>query len=314
MRELTRFKGGVVHSPKCLTHGLLHFGGIADAFHNGDIRWPIDKMPCGLTWFHVPENDKRLKMVSHIDQRLAFWHSSCSSTANTLMAHGASPDKVHVIPLGVDNTVFKPAAASDITLRKTQLGIPDDAIVIGSFQKDGTGWKTGEKPKLIKGPDVFCDVIEQLSKNIKIFVLLSGPARGYVIGRLEAMKVPYIHTGYLEHADHVADYYQLLDIYLITSRIEGGPKAALEACACGVPLVTTNVGMIQDIHHHGQTAMITEVDDRSTLTSYVEDVISDKDLRSSLSLHGRNLGLDHSWQKIASLYEKKLYQPVLNNI
>ena len=45
-------------------------------------------------------------------------------------------------------------------------------------------------PKLIKGPDVFCDVIERLAKDLPVHVLLSGPSRGYVKARLTKLTFP----------------------------------------------------------------------------------------------------------------------------
>ena len=44
------------------------------------------------------------------------------------------------------------------------LGIPRNSILIGSFQKDGVGWKEGIKPKLIKGPDIFVKVLDKLNQ------------------------------------------------------------------------------------------------------------------------------------------------------
>ena len=65
-----------------------------------------------------------------------------------------------------------------------------NAMVIGSFQKDGSGWKEGLIPKMVKGPDIFLRAIEILNNSIpELFVLLTGSARGYVRHGLEKMKV-----------------------------------------------------------------------------------------------------------------------------
>ena len=49
---------------------------------------------------------------------------------------------------------------------RKRLGIPQTAVVIGSFQKDGNGWGEGKEPKLIKGPDVLLETLEILKSRI----------------------------------------------------------------------------------------------------------------------------------------------------
>ena len=67
------------------------------------------------------------------------------------------------IPLGVNTSLFNlPKKNTKETLRRS-LGIPNHAIVIGSFQKDGSGWKDGLDPKLIKGPDLFVSTLKLLA-------------------------------------------------------------------------------------------------------------------------------------------------------
>ena len=53
---------------------------------------------------------------------------------------------------------------------KHNLGIPEDYLVIGSFQKDGEGWGEGLKPKLIKGPDIFIETIKLIKQKRSKFL------------------------------------------------------------------------------------------------------------------------------------------------
>ena len=76
-----------------------------------------------------------------------------------------------------------------------KLNIPNNHIVVGSFQKDGEGWKEGLKPKLIKGPDIFIDTIKLIKKaKPNLFVLLLGPSRGFVKKELEKINVKFSHV------------------------------------------------------------------------------------------------------------------------
>ena len=127
------------------------------------------------------------------------------------------------------------------------MGISKHFIVIGSFQKDGSGWKDGLNPKLIKGPDLFVSTLKLLfSRGYPVFALLTGPARGYV--KKELKNVEYlIFIPILKIIMILYPFIMHLDIYLITSREEGGPMGLLESIACGTPVASTNVGMAKDI-------------------------------------------------------------------
>ena len=134
------------------------------------------------------------------------------------------------------------------------LGLPGGAFVVGSFQKDGVGWGEGLEPKLIKGPDVLLAVAERLAETLpELHFLLTGPARGYVRSGLERLGIPYRHL-LLPDVDAVAEMYPAIDVCLVASRDEGGPRAVLESMATRVPLVTTRVGQAADLVRAARTA------------------------------------------------------------
>ena len=55
--------------------------------------------------------------------------------------------------------------------------------------------------------------------------------------------------------------YEAIDVCLVTSRDEGGPRAVLEAMATGIPLVTTRVGQASDLVRHGENGWLVDVED-----------------------------------------------------
>jgi glycosyltransferase involved in cell wall biosynthesis len=150
--------------------------------------------------------------------------------------------------------------------------VPETAFVVGSFQKDGVGWGEGLEPKLIKGPDALVAVLTRLHARIaELFVLLTGPARGYVMQGLERAGIPYRHV-LLGDVDEVASAYRAIDVCVVASRDEGGPRAVLESMATGVPLVTTRVGQAADLVEHGVDGWMVEVDDIDALARSVAHV------------------------------------------
>jgi len=199
-----------------------------------------------------------------------------------ILEAGMDPHKVFLIPIGINPNFFKIQTEQSKEKERKRWGIPQSAVVVGSFQKDGNGWGEGLEPKLIKGPDVFLDAISILKQSVpELFVLLTGPARGYVKKELEEQKIPYKHI-YLEHYPEIGGLYQCLDLYIVASREEGGPKAILECMASGVPLVTTRVGQALDLVKHGENGLMVEVEDAKGLAGEAYNILSDNEIMKKI--------------------------------
>jgi glycosyltransferase involved in cell wall biosynthesis len=240
-------------------------------------KWPEPSHHLGMAYFHgrpgtagMPEFDtiyRRLCQTHHQIERAQVSHSEMREI---ILASGIAPEKVFLIPIGINLAYFTMQTVQTRQKERERYGLPTSAVIVGSFQKDGNGWGEGLEPKHIKGPDVFLKTIEILKSRVpELFVLLSGPARGYIKAGLERLGVPYRHyflANYLE----VAQLYQALDVYLVASRQEGGPKAVLESMASGIPLVTTRVGQAMDLVRHGQNGWLAEVEDAEGLAHWAE--------------------------------------------
>ncbi|MBI4435315.1 glycosyltransferase family 4 protein [Candidatus Uhrbacteria bacterium] len=262
------------------------------------------------TWYHVNQNDPRLKEMGRVASRIDLLHTTAQTTKAMLMQHGFPEEKIRVIPMGIDLTLFTSAPSPDRKRIRAELGIPKSAFVIGSFQKDGDGWGAGMNPKWIKGPDVFCDVVERVAKELPVHVLLSGPSRGYVKDRLTRANIPFTHQFLNAYAD-VNTLYQTLDAYLIASRTEGVPMALLEAWATGTPLVSTRVGMVTDVAVDGENALLADIEDRDKLTAHLLRLQSDSALRSQLISQGIAQAQNHRWETLINRYWEELYKPLL---
>jgi glycosyltransferase involved in cell wall biosynthesis len=182
-----------------------------------------------------------------------------------VLGTGIAAAKVFRIPIGVDTARFRRRDAAMREKARRELGLPESAFVVGSFQKDGVGWGEGLEPKLIKGPDVLLDVCERVAREVpELLVLLTGPARGFVSAGLARLGIPF-HRALLPDLDAVARAYRAVDVCVVTSRDEGGPKAVLESMATGVPLVTTRVGQAADLVRTGDNGWLCEIDDAEGL-------------------------------------------------
>lgn len=264
-----------------------HFGALQPG-------WLESSHRLGLSYFHgrpgtdgYPEFDRAYKMLTKNASRIDRVQVTHAEMRALVLAAGVDAEKVFTIPIGVDIDRFQ---LVDEELRRSArqaLGVPESAFVVGSFLKDGVGRGEGLEPKLVKGPDTLVAVLERLrSSTPELFVLLSGPARGYIRRELQGLGIPHSHT-VLPSRDALASAYHAVDVCLVTSRQEGGPKAVLESMAAGIPLVTTRVGQAAELVVDGENGLVAEVDDVDALAAGVGRVHDDPGLVARLRTGGR---------------------------
>ncbi len=152
--------------------------------------------------------------------------------------------KIFQIPFWVNQNIFY-AIQDKITLRK-KFGISEESFVVGSFQRDTEGHDL-KTPKASKGPDVFVKNVVELSKiKTNLVVLLAGYRRQFIINELEKYKIEY---KYFEKPKFqtINELYNCLDLYIVSSRVEGGPAAIIECAISKTPVVSTDVGIARQI-------------------------------------------------------------------
>lgn len=230
--------------------------------------------------------------VSHIDMH------------NLVLMTGIDLKKVYLIPIGINSSYFTEQNPEMKFSAREKYGIPQQAVVIGSFQKDGMGWGEGMEPKLIKGPDIFIETLSLLKPKIPdLFVLLSGPARGYVKSELDKLNIPYKHC-FLRDYKRIGELYHCLDIYLVASREEGGPKSILESMICGIPLVTTRVGQATDIVKHGENGWMVDIDDVNGLVASVEHILNHPEQMANIKIAALSTAKAHTYDAQIPLWSR----------
>jgi len=260
----------------------------------------------GVAYFHgrpgtpgFPEFDACYERLERRHPDIDALQVTNEAMATVLLETGIAPDKVHRIPIGVDPVAF-PARTDEVKARaRRELGLPDSAFVVGSFQKDGVGWGDGLEPKLIKGPDVLVAAAERLRDAVPdLWFLLTGPSRGYVMAGLDRAGIPYRHH-YLPSLESVARAYEAIDLCIVASRDEGGPRAVLESMAIGVPLVTTRVGQAADLVRHGENAWMVEAEDVDGIVAWGTRVAEcpRADLERMLAA-GRRTAAENSYESL----------------
>jgi glycosyltransferase involved in cell wall biosynthesis len=267
-----------------------------------------------VTFFHgnfgdSPDIDKNLNFLLQNQAKIRVVVTSNKLMKERLERFGVMHPKIVVIPIGLDlNTFFLRNEQQRKDLREA-LGIPQDCFVIGSFQKDGVGWGEGTVPKLIKGPDIFVETTRLINLQTPVFVLLSGPSRGYVINKLSNLGIPYKHIE-MKHVHQIASLYHALDAYIVSSREEGGPKGLLEALASGIPVASTPVGMTSELLNFSNFLQVTS-DYRPCSLSEAILRIKSQEIHVDDRANLRNLVRDCGWDTVALSHLKDVYLPLM---
>jgi len=190
-----------------------------------------------------------------------YWIAQASEAQRELASIGINSE---LIPYTTDTNTFRPLPSHDSDLREfgRQWNILGDHYLIGNFHRDTEG-RDLCSPKVQKGPDIFAEIVRGVvSKGYRVHVLLAGPRRFWIRRRLSELGVPFTFIGQIvENTDDfpsnvldrstVNKLYNLLDLYLITSRWEGGPRSVLEACAARCKVISTHVGLAEDVLESG---------------------------------------------------------------
>jgi glycosyltransferase involved in cell wall biosynthesis len=98
------------------------------------------------------------------------------------------------------------------------------------------------------------------------------------------------------------------DIFLNTNHIDNAPVTLLEACALGLPVVTTSVGGVPDLVTHGETALLVPDNDDEAMAKEVVRLLNDPNCAARLSTNGRQMTEQLSVEKVLQKWRE-----VINN-
>ncbi|WP_175483230.1 glycosyltransferase family 4 protein [Salinihabitans flavidus] len=92
------------------------------------------------------------------------------------------------------------------------------------------------------------------------------------------------------------DFYRGLDIFVCTSAIEGTPNTVLEAMACGVPVISTDVGIVPEIFGPLQRRFILDPPEPDLFAAAVIEMTSEPRLIADIKVENRNQAMLQSWE------------------
>ncbi|NBP64420.1 MAG: N-acetyl-alpha-D-glucosaminyl L-malate synthase BshA [Bacteroidetes bacterium] len=206
-----------------------------------------------------------------------------------------------VIPNFVDTTVYHRMESTKI---RSQIAPNDEKILIhvSNFRS---------VKRVVDTIHIAHEVLK--SMPIKLVLVGDGP------DRVEAERISrelgiHEHVRFLGKQNALPEILSTADIFLMPSQSESFGLAALEAMACGVPVIGTNLGGIPEVITHSENGYIAELGDIKRMAKYALELLSNKKKWELFSTNCRQSAIDNfDIHRIVPMYEA-LYSRTLQTI
>ena len=205
---------------------------------------------------------------------------------------------IEVIPNFIDTNIYKPISNSEF---KKYIAPNGEKILM----------HTSNFRPVKRVPDTI-KIFEQVFKEIpsKLVLVGDGPERSDCEKLCREINL-CDHVKFLGKQDGLVDILNAADVFLIPSQSESFGLAALEAMACGVPVVSSSVGGLPELVKHNDSGFIAEIGDIDRMSKYVIDLLTNSRKYEIFSNNARRRAIElFGIDKIVPYYEN-YYQTVL---
>jgi D-inositol-3-phosphate glycosyltransferase len=206
--------------------------------------------------------------------------------------YGADPHKIRIVPCGVDLELFHPIDRQEARAR---LGLDDGQYIlfVGRLEP-------------LKGVDILIDAMSILRHNgSRARLLVAGGNLDGDLARqlqdcvvdehlLEAVRF----LGAVDQKD-LPYYYSAVDVCAMPSFYESFGMVAIEAMACGTPVVASRAGGLQFTVRDGETGYLVAPGAALPLADALGRVLADRGLRQRLGECGMQISQDYSWERVS---------------
>jgi glycosyltransferase involved in cell wall biosynthesis len=223
-----------------------------------------------------------------------------NATKNYVLRLGADPRKIEVLHNGVDLNRFKPLSEVKDEMRK-KLGISEDACVVLTVRR--LVYKNGIDT-LIESAEI------AVKKNPKLVFVVVGKGPDFEEVKEKIVQLGMQRnlrlTGFVSDGD-LPFYYNVADLFALPSKSgEGLPLVALEAMACGLPVIATNVGGTSEVMNEAYGKLVPPNSPDTLAEAILEFSRKDlsvikKDLRIMME---QKYSWDKNVEKLGKIYEE----------
>lgn len=184
-----------------------------------------------------------------------------------LQRYQVSPERLTVIPNYVDTKLFHLADGRPPSRRICFIGRLDEQ----------------------KNPFALLEAIKDL--DVQLLIVGDGVLGQRLRMEARAKKLTVQFLGNVPHSK-LPEVLSSAALFILPSRYEGHPKALLEAMACGLPVIGTDVPGIRELICHRETGYLCGTSP-GEIRAAIRDVLSDADLRARMSRNGREFVVEH---------------------
>jgi len=255
----------------------------------GDI-WLLTASPQNhpLLWLHLRFLRSRL-----IDKIV----SQSSESTKMLVNLGISRARITQIPNGVDTIYFKPAAEKERYILRSQLGIREHERIVCCVN----GLYAVKRVDVIL--KAFAILLSQ-NPNVRLIIVGDGVLRN----ELESLAISLDILNCVQFVGNIKDpakYLRASDVFVLASDQENQSNALIEAMACGLPVVATEVGGNKECIQSGMNGLLVKPASPHEIAGAIQDIFKNVDLAARLGAEARLTALKHySFEKIMDHYQK----------
>jgi D-inositol-3-phosphate glycosyltransferase len=225
--------------------------------------------------------------------------ASCEVEADQLVElYGADPTRIELVPPGVDHAFFSPGSApGNRGGARRALGLGDEPVLLfaGRIQP-------------LKRADLAVRTLASLDRDDATLVVVGGPSGPDGADELDRIRSLVDELGLRRRVRFVppqphhllSSWYRAADVVVVPSRSESFGLVALEAAACGTPVVAAAVGGLTTIVDHDVTGLLVDSDDAHVWADSVDRLLADPALAASMAAASVRRAAGYRWSTAAA--------------
>lgn len=229
--------------------------------------------------------------------------ASCVAEAHQLQRlYGAPADRIELVAPGVDHALFSPG---DRTAARRALGLDDrpTLLFVGRIQP-------------LKGLGVAVAALAALEDETARLVVVGGPSGpdgpeefARVLDLIAAHGLTDRVVFVRPQPHHLlSTYYRAADVCVVPSRSESFGLVALEASACGTPVVAAAVGGLRTLVDHGRTGFLVESRDPARYGAFIDEILANPIVAAEMAMDAATTARAYTWsttaERLAGVYRE----------
>ena len=282
-------------------------------FYNGIgalLLWQKIRVPYILEIMHIPGHPKAVNLKERIYRVITKWfikYDAKKAVKVRVINQKQGPEFLLNAGLKKEQMVYIPSFYIDLDVFRP-LDEPKkyDLVFAARLEKNKGIIELLKAVKLLKEHS---NILENVGMSVKLLIVGSGPLKKELVDFVETneLKDNVFFSDWLATSEDVARAYASAKIFVNPSYNEGGPRVVLEAMACGLPVVTTRVGLMPDIIKDGENGLFTDwlAED---MAEKIQTLLKDKELQDKFAAAGLELVKQFERKESIKNYADKLKQ------